>query len=226
MKRENLGIFKKKIVYLIPGQGADLRLFNNLTIDSAYKIRHVQYFTPEKGLTLQEYAKQLSTQIDTEQEFVLIGVSLGGMLATEMAEFLSPKKVIIISSAKNRKELPLQFRFQRTIPLYKILTPALAKKGALIMQPIIEPDRNKEKETFVQMLTDKDPIFLRRTIEMIIKWERELSLSKITHIHGNKDRTIPIKNVKYDYLINQGSHMMTLTRGQEISRLINKILKN
>ena len=160
---------KNTIVYLIPGQGADLRLFNNLNIDSAFEIKHVQYFTPEKGLTLQEYSKQLSSQIDTTQEFVLIGVSLGGMIATEMAEFLSPQKVIIISSAKNRKELPLQYRFQKNIPLYKLLTPNLAKKGALIMQPIVEPDRNKEKETFVQMLKDKDPVFLKRTIEMIIK---------------------------------------------------------
>jgi len=215
---------QRPIIYLIPGQGADYRLFNNLEIDSEYEIRHIQYFTPQASISMREFAYQLSSQIDTSQKFILIGVSLGGMLATEMSEFLSPEKTIIISSAKSRNELPLQYRFQRKIPLYKILTPNLSKKGALIMQPIVEPDRNKEKETFIQMLRDKDPNFLRRTIEMIMNWDREFSSSKIIHIHGNNDRTIPIKNVQFDYEVEQGSHMMTLTMGKEISSLINNIL--
>ena len=120
------------------------------------------------------------------------------MLAVEMSEFLNPEKVIIISSAKSRRELPLGFRIQRKWPLYKILTPNIAKKGALIMQPIFEPDRDKEKETFVRMLKDKGPLFLRRTIEMILNWEREDAPQSIVHIHGSKDKTIPIKNVNYD----------------------------
>ena len=101
--------------------------------------------------------------------------------------------------------------------VYKILTPNIAKKGALIMQPIFEPDRDKEKETFVRMLKDKDPLFLRRTIEMILNWEREDAPQSIVHIHGSKDKTIPIKNVNYDYKVEKGSHMMTLTRGEAVS---------
>ena len=147
------------------------------------------------------------------------------MLAVVMSEFLNPEKVIIISSAKSRRELPLGFRIQRKWPLYKILTPNIAKKGALIMQPIFEPDRDKEKETFVRMLKDKDPLFLRRTIEMILNWEREVAPQSIVHIHGNKDKTIPIKNVHYDYKVDKGSHMMTLTRGEEISELSLEILE-
>ena len=65
-----------------------------------------------------------------------------------MNEYLSPQKVIIISSAKNRKELPLRYRFQRYIPLYAILPPAILKWGAKVMQPIVEPDRNKNKKIF------------------------------------------------------------------------------
>ena len=213
------------VIYLIPGQGADEKLFNKLDLGVAFDIRHIEYFTPQDGITLKEFAQQLSEQIDVAQKFILIGVSLGGMLAVEMSEFLNPEKVIIISSAKSRRELPLGFRIQRKWPLYKILTPNIAKKGALIMQPIFEPDRDKEKETFVSMLKDKDPLFLRRTIEMILNWEREVAPQSIVHIHGNKDKTIPIKNVHYDYKVDKGSHMMTLTRGEEISELILEILE-
>lgn len=216
----------KPVVYLIPGQGADHRLFNELQIDEAYEVRHIKYSTPEAEATMQSFAKKLAEQIDTNEKFILIGVSLGGMLATEMSQFLHPEKVIIISSAKSRKELPVRYRFQRALPFYKLVSPNMAQKGALFMQPIVEPDRDKHEEIFVSMLEDKDPLFLRRTIEMIIKWDRKTKPADITHIHGNNDHTIPIRNVNYNYIVEDGSHMMTLTRGAEISQLINGLLKD
>lgn len=214
----------KPIVYLIPGQGADARLFNNLRIHPGFEVRPIKYFTPEKGTSLPEYARQLAAQIDTTRTFSLVGVSLGGMLATEMTDFLQPEQTIIISSAKTRHELPGQYRFQRRLPLYKLVGPRLAKWGALLLQPIVEPDRNQEKETFVQMLRDKDPHFLRRTIEMILRWERTTAPVGIYHLHGDRDRTIPIRNVAYTHHLPDGSHMMTLTRGAEVSKVVNDLL--
>jgi pimeloyl-ACP methyl ester carboxylesterase len=213
-------------IYLIPGQGSDYRLYKNLELNSDYAIKHINYSTPGKSMNMKEFAVELSHQIDTTQSFILIGVSLGGMLATEMTEFLNPKKVIIISSAKCRYELPMRYRFQSYVPVYKLVSSNMSKKGALFMQPIVEPDRNLEEETCISMLEDKDPIFLRRTIEMILTWEKEDYNERIIHIHGDNDNTIPIRNVKYNYMIKDGSHMMVLTRGLEISEIINKILEN
>ena len=78
------------------------------------------------------------------------------------------------------------------------------------------------------MLKDKDLVFLKRTIEMIIKWERKScdSDTEIIHIHGNKDHTIPIKNVDYNFLIEGGSHMMILTRSNEINKMLLSLLLN
>ena len=215
------------VIYLIPGQGADYRLFNNFELPPEYEIRHIHYHTPDEGLTMKEYAEQLAVQIDTNQKFILIGASLGGMLATEMNEFLDAEKVIIIASAKNRDELPFRYRFQKEIPIYKVVSSKMAKTGAQIMQPIVEYDRRKEKDTFVRMLKDKDPLFLKRTIAMIVNWERESGnkSESIIHIHGSNDKTIPIRNVDFDYKIDKGSHMMTLTRGKELSKLLCQILR-
>lgn len=211
-------------IYLIPGQGSDYRIYNNIEFDDNYVIHHIKYLPPEKGSTMNDYAHVLANQIDTSQKFILIGVSLGGMLATEMSHFLTPEKIIIISSAKNRKELPHSYRMQKYFPLYKIFPPKLIKGGAKIMQPIYEPDRNNEKDTCVAMLNDKNPYFLKRTIQMIIKWQATKSPENIIHIHGDNDHTIPIRNVQYSHKIDQGSHMMTLTRGNKMSTLLNQIL--
>ncbi|MDH5474431.1 MAG: alpha/beta hydrolase [Cyclobacteriaceae bacterium] len=215
----------KPIIYLIPGQGADERLFSKLTFDkNAYSIKHIKYHTPEKNTTLKSYALQLSKQIDTTEAFILVGVSLGGMIATELIDFLSPEKVIIISSAKSKKELPFRYRIQKVMPIYKLLSSRAIKRGAFIMQPIVEPDRNVEEEIFKSMLTDKNKHFMKRSVQMIIQWNRTIYSSDIIHIHGDKDNTIPIRNINYDYAVIDGSHMMTLTRPEIISKILNKAL--
>jgi len=211
-------------IYLISGQGSDARSFSHLEIDSKYPIKYIDYVLPDRGSSMESYAKLLAQQIDTTQSFILIGVSLGGMLATEMTEFLKPQKVILISSAKNKNELPRRITIQKIIPLYRFIPSKWAKVSAKFLQPLVEPDRKEEEAIFQSMLEDKNPLFFTRTIDMILSWERTQSPSNIVHIHGENDRTIPIGNVKYDYLVEGGSHMMILTRGAEISELINRIL--
>lgn len=100
----------------------------------------------------------------------------------------------------------------------------MIKWGAKKLQPLVEPDSKNDRQVFLDMLNDKDPQFLKRTIAMIIRWEREEYSNDIVHIHGDDDHTLPSKNVAYDYLIQDGSHMMVYTRADEISALVNKIL--
>jgi pimeloyl-ACP methyl ester carboxylesterase len=212
-------------VYLFPGQGSDERLFSKIGLDPGFKINYIKYPVPEKGTTMKQYAYEISKQIDTNQNYILIGVSLGGMICSELSDFLNPQKIIIISSAKCAKELPFRYRFQRAIPLNKIIPAKLTKIGAQILQPLVEPDRRKNKSTFKGMLKSKSPKYYKRTVDMIVNWNRININSEIIHIHGTKDHTIPIRNVKCNYKIKKGSHMMTLTRGDEINTIINSILK-
>ena len=215
----------KLTVYLIPGQGSDYRIFNNLDLGDNYDIKFIHHCIPEEGMSMLDYAKELSFQIDTTVPFVLIGVSIGGMLSVEISQLYKPEKVILISSAKCRIELPGRYRFQKCIPIYKLVSGKMSKKGALFLQPIVEPDRDNQKDVFIAMLNDKDPDFLKRTITMIMEWERIEYPEQIIHIHGDNDKTIPVRNVDYDFLVKDGSHMMVLTRGDEISKLVLDILQ-
>ncbi len=215
---------KQTNIYLLPGQGADERLFKNLEFSEEFCVNHIEYTTPTYETSLKEYAQTLSMQIDESRPFILIGVSLGGMLATEMTDFMCPEKTIILASAKNTNELPRTFNFQKKVPLYKLVGKRNVKWGARVLKPIVEPDFRKEKETYKAMLDDKDPEFLLRTIPMIMKWERTTNDECIIHIHGTKDHTIPFKNVKCDYRIEGGSHMITLTQSKEVNKILETIL--
>lgn len=209
------------VIYLFPGQGADCRLFKN--IQFPYDTVHLEFPLPEKHINLQEFAYGFIPRIDTLHPYILIGVSMGGMICSELSDILSPEKVIIISSAKSRKELPGKYRFQKYIPINKILPAKSIQKGAVRLAPRVEPERLKDS-IFSTMLKEKDPYYLKRTVNMIINWHKDSYQENIIHIHGDEDNTLPIKNVKYNYLIRGGTHVMIYIKGKEISDLINQIL--
>jgi surfactin synthase thioesterase subunit len=119
------------IIYLFPGQGADCRLFR--FIEFPYDTAHLEFPIPAKNTTLREYAHGFISRIDTTRPFILIGVSLGGMICSELADTLKPAKVIVISSAKHRAELPGRYRFQKTIPLNKIIPRGMTKFGGYLV---------------------------------------------------------------------------------------------
>jgi pimeloyl-ACP methyl ester carboxylesterase len=212
-------------IYLFPGQGSDYRIFKKITWKENYDTVHMHFPVPEKNEPLKEYALRFIPLIDTSSDFILIGVSLGGMICTELTDTLNPKKTILISSAKMSDELPDRYTFQKSIKLNKAVPEKTVKKGAIILQPIVEPDSKEYLDFFRSMLGAKDPTYLKRTVDMIINWERTSYSSDIVHIHGDNDHTIPFKNVKADYVIEGGSHMMVYTRADEISEILNEVLK-
>jgi pimeloyl-ACP methyl ester carboxylesterase len=212
------------IVYLFPGQGADKRLFKHLRLPEGYDTVHITYPVPDKHETMESYAFRFIKDIDRSSPFILMGVSLGGMICTELSDTLEPVHTILISSAKTNQELPGRYTFQKKLPLNRIIPKGLTKAGAQVLQGIVEPDRKCEKETFKEMLKAKDPLYLKRTVDMIINWERTAYPDSIIHIHGDRDHTLPIRNIRYDYLIHEGSPMMMITRADKINKILEHIL--
>lgn len=212
-------------LYLFPGQGSDHEIFSKMNFSDSFTIKYMVLPTPNKGERMREYATRFISQIDTTERYSLIGVSLGGMICSELADILDPANVILISSAKCAAELPSRYRFQRFLPLNRAIPASLYNGGALFLQPLVEPDRNREKETFIRMLSGKDKLYMKRAVDMIVNWDKKAFDSRIVHIHGDSDHTIPLRNVDPTIVIPYGSHMMALTRGEEIGRRIKKVLK-
>ena len=218
---------QKTNVYLFHGQGSDYRIFSKLKLDSnLFDTTFIVYPKMERRVSLNKYAKLIIPQINTSQNYVFIGVSFGGMLVSELSAYMSPQKSIIISSAQNKNEIPSRYKFMKVIPIHKLVPAFMYKAGARIAQPIFEPDRKNEKEIFKAMLNDKKAYFFKGVTKMMIDWDNYEFNENIIHIHGANDHTLPIKKVKANYSIEKGSHMMLLTRADEINQLINFILTN
>jgi pimeloyl-ACP methyl ester carboxylesterase len=219
---------QKTVIYLLPGIGSDSRIYDSLHFDSErFIIKNVVYKTPAKQDNMASFAKTLLTQIDTTSKFILIGTSLGGMLSVELSEICTPQKVILISSAKNRNDLPPIYKMQREFRLYKIVPAFIYKLTSRPMQKLVEPDRRKYGATFSAMLKAKKPLYLKRTAGLIMKWERGENRKPVIQIHGTNDHTLPFRNIQNsNFSIKNGSHMMTLTAFKEVQIILDIILKD
>ncbi len=206
-------------VYLIPGHGSDQRLFSKLDLGE-YHTQVIHHEIPLKGESFEKYVKRLILQIDTTQSFSIVGVSLGGIIATEMTRYIHPERVILISSAKCRGELPLRYRMFRYFPIHYLMGGKFLKWWGLKLQPIIEPVDSADQALFHTMLRQKHPDFMHRALRFIIGWDQDRCEREVVHIHGTKDRVIPYKHVEATYTIEGGMHLMVYSMGDTISQLV------
>src|SRR5689334_6902811 len=103
-------------IYLIAGLGADTRVYNNINLNDEHEVITVDWVEPNSKDTLVTYAQMLIYQYNIKPNSVLIGNSLGGIIAVEMAKLLPVEKVILISSIKTSDEAPLYFKLFRVLP--------------------------------------------------------------------------------------------------------------
>jgi pimeloyl-ACP methyl ester carboxylesterase len=210
-------------LYLLAGQDSDHRLFHKYNFDQ-FDTAAIHYIKPERHENLHNYSRRLLAQIDTLQPFYLMGSSIGGMIACEMAKMTSPKKILILASPKCRKELPWRIRVQKHLPFYKIFSGKALKKIALWVQYALEPEGRSETPIFKTMMQYKDPDFMKRGVDMIIRWDNTMIPPNLLHIHGEKDHVIPSKNIKNAVILPKGSHLITITRNAEVQPFLDSLL--
>ena len=105
--------------YFISGLGADKKAFQKIKLPSGYESVYLDWIPPQKNESLGNYARRFSSLIKNDDAFILIGLSFGGMLASEIARLRRPMKTIIISSLASSNELPWYFKQAGKIGLHK-----------------------------------------------------------------------------------------------------------
>jgi pimeloyl-ACP methyl ester carboxylesterase len=205
-------------LYLLAGHGSDQRVFRNLDF-SGYDTTYLPFLIPERNERMPAYARRMSAQIDTTEPFALVAISLGGMIATEIADYLNPEAVVLIASAQGRFDLPWRYRFQRHVPLYKLFPAPWLKRMTVIVQPWFEPGVAAYPELCKAMVLDKPRKLFRGGIHMIITWMRPAPPEGVAllHLHGTEDTTLPLKCVTSAVVIPGGSHMMALFKPEAIN---------
>lgn len=212
-----------KTIYCISGLGADERAFSKLRVPG-YELKVIPWLMPEQNESIESYAARMRAGIDAENP-VLMGLSFGGMICTEIAKQIPVKQLIIISSIKSSDELPTWMKVVAKLRLHKIVPLRSSKLTEPIQNIMLGAYSPEEKMIASEYRNKVDITYTNWAVNQAINWKNDWQHPATVHIHGDQDRMFPIKNIKPDFTIKNGGHFMIMNKAADVSRCINSILQ-
>lgn len=163
---------------------------------------------------------KFSKLIDTSKEFALVGLSFGGIVATELSKIIQPKAIILLSSITTRPELPIIYKLIGLLKINELVPLSMLNKVFPFTHWYFGTNTKDEKALLRQIIHDTPPPFLKWAINEILHWKNMERPATIFHIHGTKDRIFPISRLKVDFKIKEGGHFMVYTKADEVSTIL------
>ncbi len=210
-------------VYFISGLGADGRIFRNIQLSPACKPFYLEWIKPQPSESLSSYAARLAQPIDVSKPFVLIGLSLGGMIGVEIAKIHPPQKLVLISSIPCRQCLPAYYKVGGRLRLHNIIPVSFFQKASFIKR-FFSAESGPDKQLVRQMIKQSDAPFIKWGMAAILGWKNEELPKGLLHIHGNQDFILPVAFTKPTHIIKGGGHLMILTHAKEINAILHQAL--
>ncbi|HTL07989.1 MAG TPA: alpha/beta hydrolase [Chitinophagaceae bacterium] len=215
-------IFAAMKVYFIAGLAADERVFKHIQLPAPCTPVHLQWITPVSNETLAAYALRLAAAIDTREPFGLIGLSMGGMMAVEIAKHLTPARTVLISSVPAASQLPSYFKAAGRIGLHKWV-PVQWVKSASLAKRVFTLETPEDKEMLRALIRESDNAFISWAMGAILQWKENEAPQSYVHIHGSRDAVLPLRNTRPTHVIAGGGHLMIMNRASEINRILSDV---
>ena len=211
-------------VYCIPGLGADHRVFQSLNIKNA-ELLPVAWPNFDKQDDLNFYAQKIAHSIPEGPEIVILGMSFGGMLASEIKRMRPQQHVIIVSSNKLPEERPDVGGFFKFLGRNGLMPFGLAKYAGNILFSRFGAKTQDEKDLLRSFFKNTDAHFFNCAMRSILNWRTDTPLPEgLLHIHGTADQILPPDKIQHAHWIEGGEHIMIYDRADEVSALINEHL--
>lgn len=208
-------------IFGISGLGADKRVFKYLTLE--HELIPIDWIKPNKNETIIEYSKRLIEEygIENQGEFGILGVSFGGLVATEISKLTKPTFTILISSVETRTELSGIIKLAGKSKLIGLIPEKLLNPPKSIAHFMFGTEK---KDLLDSILDDTDLNFTKWAIKELMNWSNESRLENLIKIGGTKDKLLPPKG-ENTILVKNGEHFMIVDKAKEISDIINRKIK-
>ncbi len=203
-------------IYAISGLGADKSVFEYLELEN--ELITLDWIPPKVNEPIEEYAKRFAENygVDKEINFIILGVSFGGLIATEISKLYQPKMTFLISSAETKYEINKFWKLIGQVGITKILP-----------KNLFDPPRKfahflfgtQKKKLLNAILDDTDVGFTKWAINELLNWKNITKLSNVIKIGGSKDKLLPPKDESI-IIIEGGEHFMIVDKAKEISKII------
>ena len=177
-------------IYLIPGLGTDARIFAKIIpLLNCNNVECLEYVEPlTLNESIPEYSKRIVEKLPaTTTPPILIGMSLGGTIATEMSYLMPCKKLIVISSFKHRDEIPFLFKIAKILPLHLLIPAWFIRISVPFFARILRICNKEETKELKAMLNDRTSTHFAWGRRAIVKWNNKEATQNYLHINGSKD---------------------------------------
>jgi len=210
-------------VYFISGLAADSRVFKYIQLPPNCEAVYLEWITPLKNESLHDYSLRLAEKIDANEPFSIIGLSMGGMMASEIAATLNPVLTVLISSVPSSTHLPFYFKAAGALKLQKVVPISIVKSAAVVKR-FFTAEKDEDKKMIKQIIRDSDNSFIRWAMDAILNWENETMPSSYIHIHGTRDEVLPVRFTKPTHVLSKAGHLMIMTKAKEINKILEEVL--
>lgn len=205
------------MLYLLPGVGCDARLFSQLDLGGV-EMKVLEWPPFPKGCTLAQLAAKLRPLVDASEPHILGGVSMGGMVAQELALLTNPQKVILISTWTGPQEFPAYVRVAKALGLAHLISGFSMRATWPFKMMLGRRDKATDQLLF-EMAIKQTGTKIRHGVEAVLRWEGSRWNGPVVRIQGNSDRVTPLR-FPVDYMVQGGPHIMVLVRASEVSSAI------
>ena len=207
----------------MPGMAANPKIFEFIKLPENFKTHHLEWQMPYKNELISEYALRISSSIKGNN-IVLIGVSFGGIIVQEISKIIKCKKVIIISSVKSNKELPLMMQIGKKTKAYKFLNINWINDFESLALFVFGPIVRNRIQLYRKYLSVRDENYLKWSIDQIVNWNQKTPLNDVIHIHGTIDLVFPSIYIKKAIFVKGGNHAMILRKAAWFNKNLPKLI--
>jgi hypothetical protein len=207
-------------IYRISGLGANDKAYKLMRVPEGFETVYLPWLKPKPKETLENYARRMAEKIDTSEDFILMGLSFGGIIVQEMNRFLNPKLNILISTAKNRKELPSIMKLSAFSNLHKIIPTHFFTSQNGISYLVLRKFYDAKLPDLDEFFEYRDADYIRWSINEIVNWKNNVEMKNYVHFHGDKDLVFPISKIKNAVRIEGGTHLMVLQKAKKLNKLL------
>jgi pimeloyl-ACP methyl ester carboxylesterase len=209
-------------VYLLPGLGTDRRLYSRLDLQGM-PIRFLEWPDYKKGESLGDIAARLSEQVDQGSPHVLCGVSMGGMVAQELAALTAPRLVVLISSWTGPHEWPWTVKLGAALGVQRVITDATMRGTWPVKQWLVGQGNAEVDRLLYEMACEQGAGKVRSGLEAIFRWKGSPWQGPLVRIHGERDRVTPLR-FPVEHRVPGGNHSMVIHKPSEVGAALRKLL--
>ena len=207
---------------LLSGMGADERVFRSQR-EQFGNLLLPGWVDPQSGDDLPRYARRMAEHVNPGGPCFLGGISLGGMIAIEMARHLNCRGCFLIASVRSPHELPWRARVMK--PLAMLLPPGsggVPTTAAKIALATAGRFLGPVPKSLLRQLADADRHFLRWASMALLRWKPHEDCLNIPvrQIHGDRDHVLPHTLTTPDRLVRGGGHVLPMTHAEEVNEFL------